>query len=880
VVVSQTLITQAVGLTLVSDCEATTNFAGFRHSGGGTPSPGSEVNVFVQDTQAISIKVSGATRDEGIWFDIGTASGAVDMTATADKHVYLWAAMTDMAQADGIAAGGFFIIIASSTTTWNKYYMNGSDTIDGRFVRYVLDVNKTPSETSATAATLTAVTHIGIGVKGTITAKAENLVLDRIDYGTGLTIQGGDAIDGFSTWQELFDADDAILNKWGIIEKRGTVFYLKGGIEIGNAASTVTTEWIDATNAVVEFEDPRYYNGAALVSSVTAADLYKITLAGNATGLTDVRWGEAIGAGDDRQGVLGGAIRSAGPKWTFDTDTDIADIDSVEVYGLQIQGAGTCSFDVASKTFVIGVTFVNCDEVIPNVCEWLNNAIVAPKPDRGMEFDAVQPTTAKLTKFVFSSSNITFVTQQTWVVDVSATPDLFLDMTSEFSDNGVGNLLLMPAAEAAGDYTAFGSDQKFGRMRFDFNTTGVGGTVIWEYWNGSAWSSLTVTADESNGFTTGGNNRDIDWNVPADWAAVSLHDESPLFYARVRVLTVFSTNPTANTGEFRRTVEHMVNHPIAGTVGYIGMEFFGSGVLKFDVENSIVATAVGIPNLNDDDTDQIVGDTIDGVAESFTGSVGTLSSIEFRGRKVGAPTGNAICYLYAHSGTLGFTSIPTGAALATSEPLAVSSLLTGIDLVYKFNFLDEFLLAATNYCFAIEYTAGDATNHLIVRYDATSGAPLGNKSTLAASTWTPQSGHDVVYSIARGGVVTIDASEGSDPVEWDATGDPPGVVIINNAVTLTVTVEDEAGVALVGVRVGIYTDDANNTELMNEDTIAGGIATQPFSFSSDQDITVRVRESPNTASGRYIPFFTRGTITVDGYSVVVILQDDPIASVT
>lgn len=97
---------------------------------------------------------------------------------------------------------------------------------------------------------------------------------------------------------------------------------------------------------------------------------------------------------------------------------------------------------------------------------------------------------------------------------------------------------------------------------------------------------------------------------------------------------------------------------------------------------------------------------------------------------------------------------------------------------------------------------------------------------------------------------------------------------------MTVNVEDEAGVAIVGAQVAIFTDDANSTQLMNESTIAGGIATESFNFISDQDITIRVRESPNSPTGRFIPFFTRGTITVDGFSLDVILQDDDIASVT
>ncbi len=445
-VVPNIIITEAIGLTLWHALDSTANTAGFRHSGGGSPTPQDETNIFKEGSQAVSIKASGATRDEGLW---ATAAVGVDLSIDANKHVYVWAAATTMSQHDAIAGGGIYIIVASSDANWNKYFVNGSDTAEGNFIRYVIDVTKKPSETAATAATLTSITRIGIGVKGTITAKSENVILDRIDYGTGLAIEGGQASQR-ATWEQLFLGDDA--NKYGIIEKRGGIYFLKGGIRIGDASGVVTTSWIDAFNAVVEFENPLYHNGDALVSAITAEDLYRIEVVGNSTGTTNVTWGEVIGSGDDRQGVLGGVIRSAGPKWRFDLDGDLADIDTVNLYGLQIQGAGTVSLDGASKEKVIGVTFINCDEVAPNECEWLNNTVVSPVPDRGMEFDSALPTTAKQTKFVYSSSNVRLDADFVWQVTVAPTPDTFVDQTDNFNNGGANATIFFPASEAAGDY--------------------------------------------------------------------------------------------------------------------------------------------------------------------------------------------------------------------------------------------------------------------------------------------------------------------------------------------------------------------------------------------------------------------------------------------
>jgi hypothetical protein len=361
-------LTYASNLNNVSNAESTTNFAGFRHSGGGSPTPQNETNVFVQGNQAVSIKVSGSTRDEGVWY---TNVGSVDLTTTANKHVWIWAAMTDMAQLDTISQGGFYIIVGSSTSNWNKYYMNGSDTIDGRFVRYVLDVTKTPSETAATAATLSSVTHIGIGVKAaSITGKAENLVLDRIDYGQGAIQVKGDG-SAVATWESLFTEDDNVTNKYGIIQKRSGVFFLSGGVIFGGAGTGSSTTFTDKTGAQVVFEDPRYSLGSGdPVTSIDSPNLYKISAQGASGTTTALTLGAVVGSGDDRQGVQGGVISTAGPSWEWDTKTSISELTAIKLYGVTMSGAGEgilldSGGEGAAKTSAISCTFTNCGKLDP-----------------------------------------------------------------------------------------------------------------------------------------------------------------------------------------------------------------------------------------------------------------------------------------------------------------------------------------------------------------------------------------------------------------------------------------------------------------------------------------------------------------------------------
>ena len=61
------------------------------------------------------------------------------------------------------------------------------------------------------------------------------------------------------------------------------------------------------------------------------------------------------------------------------------------------------------------------------------------------------------------------------------------------------------------------------------------------------------------------------------------------------------------------------------------------------------------------------------VGQSFTGNGLILNSAEFYLKKKGSPTGNAVVKIYAHSGTYGTSSVPTGSALATSDNFDVSA---------------------------------------------------------------------------------------------------------------------------------------------------------------------------------------------------------------
>src|SRR5688572_28958602 len=84
---------------------------------------------------------------------------------------------------------------------------------------------------------------------------------------------------------------------------------------------------------------------------------------------------------------------------------------------------------------------------------------------------------------------------------------------------------------------------------------------------------------------------------------------------------------------------------------------------------------------NRDGSTAIHGGGVEGMSQSFTGNGGTLGSVRLQLNKTGSPTGTAVVKVYAHSGTFGTDSVPTGAALATSDTFDVATLTGDLELI-------------------------------------------------------------------------------------------------------------------------------------------------------------------------------------------------------
>lgn len=172
----------------------------------------------------------------------------------------------------------------------------------------------------------------------------------------------------------------------------------------------------------------------------------------------------------------------------------------------------------------------------------------------------IQETALNITNAVDNGSGAIRITvanhaydaaRQVWQVDAS--PLAFSDQTANFNDATDANYVVFPATEAVNDYAAFGFVRPFGKLVFDNanGTAGVGGTVAWEYWNGTQWVALSGVTDGTTGFTAAvSDGQEVTWTIPTDWEAQIINDKWG-FYARARITGTYTTNPIYDQGFVR-----------------------------------------------------------------------------------------------------------------------------------------------------------------------------------------------------------------------------------------------------------------------------------------------------------------------------------------
>jgi hypothetical protein len=159
-----------------------------------------------------------------------------------------------------------------------------------------------------------------------------------------------------------------------------------------------------------------------------------------------------------------------------------------------------------------------------------------------------------------------------------------------------------------------------------------------------------------------------------------------------------------------------------------------------------------VPSLIDSNTTydayevQYVGANED-VGQAITLSANTeITSIELYLSKSGSPTGTSVVNLYASTGTIGSTAVPTGSSLANTNTLDVSTLTTDMQFI-EFTFSPHYNASAGDICIVHTYTGGGPNDKVLLGFGYTSHAGNEFKRDTPSSAWDAIDGNDLDFKL-------------------------------------------------------------------------------------------------------------------------------------
>lgn len=242
--------------TRLEDGESATGWSSI----GSGPGGASEGAFPYQGSLLFNRKVTDSA-GAGFYYSPASDGGsAQNMTTTALRTVMIKAIVTDYGGLQ--PTDGFRVRIGSGTGAYYVFIIAGSLAKKaslsaypprGGFIIIPIDPNIAGyrNGTGAGSPNLALVNYFGLLAGfATPSAKSENVGLDAIDLGTGLTLTAGDGVSPDGTWQTFVDADqNTPANRWGYASSSfQAVKLFFGKMTIGSATAT---EFNDVTSQVL-----------------------------------------------------------------------------------------------------------------------------------------------------------------------------------------------------------------------------------------------------------------------------------------------------------------------------------------------------------------------------------------------------------------------------------------------------------------------------------------------------------------------------------------------------------------------------------------------------------------------------------------------------
>ena len=871
-------LTVTSNTTSVLTMNSTADGGGTWSALGSAGAPSLDTDIYVEGTGAINAKLSAARGG----FQVTTSTSYdLDDAGTPAGMVAFWAS-TQSNLTDTSNTGGITLRIGSSSTNYREWQVstlsgvNGTIAYPGGFQRFVVDVSTTPNTVTATPPTMSAINYWGIqfDVSSTVKGNIKNIWVDAIHILTAADIVAGTAactVSGtVATTGQLFNeiTDNTNNTSQAFTKRVGGVIALNQPIQIGTTSGTNT---FTSQNETCVWQAQKVGSGFFFLRFV------------GGSGTDTFTFGSVTGSGTTAVGTGGSTILSASPRWLFRAAE--TDIDTLQLYGSTFKGL--TNFELGNTTSALGTTG-STYHAVSNV---------------------ISDLSGQLTLNIGANTTNENANQVVGAGDADGSISLIGSTTRDVSDWQVIDGAGFENTGTAGTRTV--TNHTF------LNTSGNkpyisvqdSASAIWNMNDANDGSAGRPSITDQTELAFAGNsNGRVDENYTVTWSvqtpsgtalqnarakiletspSVALANESSTdsggaassTYLRARYvpngassLTTTTHTPSAfkvyKYGYLPYVASATINQPVTNTVALLDDTFqsettastartFGDTTHTVSIENqtnpaSIIKYTSGSGTLS-------VGNTVTGGTSSATGVVVEIIEGDSTAGTVMLDTrssGNYTAGGESLSNGAGWTATMTASTETRYQWLVDADSLNMQELYDYFNAkADESPLdTATPTFFDTVIQWGRAEHGLPIQGSGTKFKTVRNVSL--TDGWA-------VYNTDLGTVAFYTADNGS-------TFTPAATV------TLTITVVDTSNTPIQNAQVAMY-QTSDNTELINKLTNASGVASASFTYTSDVDVYLRIRKS-TTASTRYFPVETTGTIESTGFSVTVTLRQDTISS--
>lgn len=853
-------VTLSADLTELHDCDSIANWTGTDID--------LDTEVYREGTG--SIGQTKATQEVVYWqYDYYTDHSNTYLDITGDTHFYFWINCSNAL--DTQAGGGIRFRITDASSNYKEWWVGGSDSYFGGWQPYVVYTGASANDYSVTAPNLAQIRYISyyLDVTGKTTVNAHNAWLDITYYGTGITVKGGTSGDK-GTFQEVLDADTTPA--YGVLAKKYGAYVLQGPITFGDNTGATTTYFSDS-NQIVIFAD-------ALVSSTH----YAINVVGNSTGTNSVQLGNVTGSGSSMVGSEGIVFKSANSSLPFSVDAGDNNIDELKLYGnsfinasnVYLGDSSTALGKSGSTIDLVDNSFSNPTQIFRNISSSatataLRNSIVSANDTRasmdlydgtattsdewtiiegpGYEDSAGGSTTITITGESFPSTS----TNKPYLSITDSSQVFNLNNTNDSAGGRVGNNI-SSQTELAFDGNSNGNVNENYIVTWSVKTPG-----------GTAINTARVKIVESAPSAAIANEDSTDSGGDAS----STYLRANYVPSGADTITTTTHTPQAfkvyKYGYLPSVSSATINQAITNYTAMLDDSFQDE------------ATASNALTLGDTtNTVSIENQTNPATLLKYTSGTGTLSVGQVIGNSLDGAEGTVVEIIEGDStegtvlmDTRNATTWPTSAhtldnsgggwsATFTTGSIRSFTWLVDADSLTMQQLYDYFNAKADES--PLDTASPTYFDDVVVWGRAEHGLPIqGSGSKFKTVRNVTLTEGWAIYNTDVGGVDFYTADDGS-------------VFTPASTVNLTVNVVDKENSPIQSAQTAIYLS-ADDTELMNQDTTAGGIASTSYTYTGDVDVYYRVRKS-STGDTRYTPVSGTGTIESSGFSVTVILVVD------